>query len=195
METALQRKNLEWRNGPYPNKEFQVKWEQIIREWSIRWSDKIDGWWFDGCYWPNIMYRQEEAPGFKSFADAARAGNPKSIVAFNPGVFYRIMSSSPYEDYTAGEINKTEQTVFNKTYDGKLDGAQLQVLSFLGEKWGMGAPRYKDEEVLAFTQKLLNEKGAMTWDAPIQSSGLIYEPFIRQLTAVGKMIIDYPVKK
>jgi len=26
--------NLQWKNGPYPNIEFQQKWEQIISEWS-----------------------------------------------------------------------------------------------------------------------------------------------------------------
>ena len=27
-----------WQNGPHPNKEFQRKWEQVIREWSLRWG-------------------------------------------------------------------------------------------------------------------------------------------------------------
>jgi hypothetical protein len=44
---------LNWQNGPYRNKEFQQRWEQIIREWSVRWGKKVSGWWFDGCYWPN----------------------------------------------------------------------------------------------------------------------------------------------
>jgi len=69
---SLAKKALQWQNGPYRNKEFQEKWEQVIRDWAVRWGDKIDGWWFDGCYWPNIMYRTEEKPNFKSFAAAAR---------------------------------------------------------------------------------------------------------------------------
>jgi hypothetical protein len=31
---------LEWRNGPNPNREFQRKWEQVIREWSIAMGEK-----------------------------------------------------------------------------------------------------------------------------------------------------------
>lgn len=42
---------------------------------------------------------------FASLAAALRAGNPNSSVAFNPGVFPRIVSITPYEDYSAGEIN------------------------------------------------------------------------------------------
>ena len=55
---------LEWENGPYANKNFQNKWEPIIAEWSRRWGAKVVGWWFDGCYFPNSMYRSTTAPNF-----------------------------------------------------------------------------------------------------------------------------------
>src|SRR5579864_4816803 len=99
---------LGWRNGPYPLKEFQRKWEAVIRDWSERWGRKISGWWFDGCYFPNSMYRSLEPPNFASFAAAARTGNPDAALAFNPGVVYRILSVTPYEDFTAGEIDKPD---------------------------------------------------------------------------------------
>ncbi len=186
---------LQWKNGPYPNKEFQSNWERIIREWSLRWGNKVDGWWFDGCYWPDIMYRTETTPDFKSFASAARAGNPNSIVAFNTGVMYRLISVTPYEDYISGEINKADQLSINKAYDGKIDGEQVHVLCFLGEKWGMGAPRFTTEQAIGYTKVLLDAGGAITWDAPIQSNGHIYPAFIEQLTAIGKAVADYPGKK
>lgn len=75
----------------------------MIREWSLRWGTWVDGWWFDGCYWPDATYRHAEAPNFASFAAAARAGNPQLVVAFNPGV--KIEAQSEHEDYTAGEID------------------------------------------------------------------------------------------
>ena len=181
---------LQWKNGPYPNKEFQANWERVIREWSLRWRDKVDGWWFDGCYWPNIMYRTETTPNFKTFANAARAGNPNSIIAFNTGVMYRLIGVTPYEDYVSGEINKADQLNINKPYDGKIDGEQIHVLCFLGEKWGMGAPRFTTEQAIGYTQVLLNAGGAITWDAPIQSNGRIYQPFIEQLTAIGQSVIN-----
>ena len=58
---------LEWRNGPYPLKEFQRKWESVIREWSVRWGKKISGWWFDGCYFPNSMYRSPDGAELREF--------------------------------------------------------------------------------------------------------------------------------
>jgi len=182
------RESLQWQNGPYPNKEFQVKWEQIIRDWSLRWGDKIDGWWFDGCYWPNVMYRSAEPPNFASFAAAARAGNPANAVAFNPGVVPRILSVTPHEDYTAGEINDPNRVEIRRTVDGKIDGTQVHILSFLGEKWGMGSPRFSTEQVVQWSQTIRKQGGVMTWDVPIQRNGLIAQPFVEQLTAVGRAI-------
>ena len=46
---------LSWKNGSDRNQEFQIRWQQVIQEWSRRWGKKVSGWWFDGCYWPNAM--------------------------------------------------------------------------------------------------------------------------------------------
>jgi hypothetical protein len=177
---------LEWKNGPYPLKEFQAKWEQIIAYWSKKWGKKVVGWWFDGCYFPNSMYRSPEAPNFASFAAAARAGNPDAAVAFNPGVVYRILSMTPYEDFTAGEIDKPELATVRRGADGKMDGIQIHMLSYLGQTWGRGEPRFKTEEAIGYTKKIRDFGGAVTWDVPITPGGTIPQPFIDQLTAIGK---------
>lgn len=179
---------LEWQNGPHPNREFQRKWEQVIREWSERWGKKVNGWWFDGCYFPNTMYRSPEPPNFASLAAAARAGNADSSVAFNPGVVYRIFSVTPHEDYTAGEVDKPELLSIRRAVGGKVDAAQIHMLSFLGETWGKGAPRFKVEKALEYTKQVTDFGGAVTWDVPIQLNGTISEPFLEQLRAVGKAV-------
>ena len=177
---------LEWSNGPHPNKSFQLKWQQVIEEWSRRWGDKVAGWWFDGCYFPNLMYRSITTPNFSSFAAAARAGSPRSCVAFNPGVIYRIISVSPDEDFTAGEIDKPDLVGIHRAENGIVDGTQVHMLSFLGEKWGSGAPRFSSDQVVEFTQKILSVGGSVTWDVPVELDGTINEPFLDQLHALGK---------
>ena len=179
---------LEWRNGPYPNKEFQRKWEQVIRAWSERWGRKVSGWWFDGCYFPNSMYRSPEPPNFASLAAAARAGNRDAIVAFNPGVVYRMLSVTPYEDFTAGEIDQPALVTIRRTADGKVDGTRIHMLSYLGETWGMGTPRFTTEEVIAHTRKVVDAGGAVTWDVPVALNGTMPQPFLDQLAALGKAI-------
>jgi hypothetical protein len=180
---------LEWRNGPVRNAEFQRKWERIIREWSMRWGKKVSGWWFDGCYFPNSMYRSAEAPNFASFAAAARAGNPDAAIAFNPGVVYRMLSLTPHEDFTAGEIDKPELVAIRRSADGHVDGTQIHMLSYLGETWGVGdKPRFTTEQVVEFTKKVTSQGGAVTWDVPVGMSGKIAGAFLEQLAAVGKAV-------
>jgi len=183
---SIAKNALSWVNGPLPNKDFQLKWEAIIREWSLRWGKKIDGWWFDGCYWPNIMYRSEYAPNFSSFAAAALAGNPESIVAFNPGVVYRSLSVTPYEDYTAGEIDNPELMSIKRAYNGKVDGKQIHILSFLGKTWGMGEPRFSSDQVINWSRQVSSLGGVITWDTPVKINGTIDPQFIQILGVLGK---------
>jgi hypothetical protein len=185
---------LQWENGPHRNAEFQRHWEEIIREWSLRWGDKVSGWWFDGCYWPNLMYRTDEPPNFRSFAAAARAGNPNSVVAFNPGVVNRALSLTPHEDYIAGEISDPKLWNARRNADGRVDGAQLHVLSYLGATWGQGAPRFSTEDAVAFSQKVAAVGGALTWDTPTRNNGTFAPEFLAQLKAIGEAIRATPVK-
>ena len=179
---------LEWRYGPYPLKAFQRKWEQVIRTWSLRWGKKVEGWWFDGCYFPSSMYRSPVAPNFASLAAAARAGNPDSIVAFNPGVLDGMLSLTPDEDFTAGETNNPELLTVPSAADGLVDGSQIQMLSYLGTTWGMGTPRFTTEQVIDYTRKVRKGGGAVTWDVPVGLDGTISQPFLDQLAALGKAL-------
>jgi hypothetical protein len=134
------------------------------------------------------MYRSPDPPNFESFAAAARAGNPASAVAFNPGVVPRLISLTPHEDYSAGEESDPARVVILRTENGVLDGVQPHVLSFLGARWGMGDPRFTSDQVVDFSKKLRGAGAAVTWDTPVQRNGLIAAPFIDQLTAIGKAI-------
>jgi hypothetical protein len=184
----IAREALEWQNGAHPNLEFQRKWEQVIREWSLRWGTKVAGWWFDGCYWPNTMYRRADPPNFESFAAAARAGNTSSVVAFNPGVVRRLISITPSEDYTAGEQSDPARIEIRRAENGLVDGAQAHVLSYLGTTWGMGEPRFTTQQAIEFTAALRKDGAAVTWDVPVQKNGLIAAPFVEQLAAISKSI-------
>jgi len=62
--------------------EFAQKWAHVIQEWSDRYGDKVAGWWFDGGY-EHIRFNEQIA---QVYAAAAKHGNPKAIVTFNPGV-------------------------------------------------------------------------------------------------------------
>ena len=188
---------LEWEwgyEGGWPNghevrtgkrlAEFQRKWEAVIREWSQRWGSRVCGWWVDGCYFADEMYRHDDEPNFGSFAGAMKAGNPASLVAFNPGVKVPVVCHSEHEDYTAGEIS----TAFPVCPGRWVDGAQYHVLSYLGPTWGQGPVRFPDEFVIGYTKHVTSQQGVVTWDVPIEPDGAIAEPFLRQLAAIGKAL-------
>jgi alpha-L-fucosidase len=194
-------KALEWKAGRFPLwtyengkptgqddrlAAFQRKWEAVIAEWSKRWGRRVSGWWFDGCYYPDAMYRFPEAPNFASFAAAARSGNPNSIVAFNPGVRNPIITLTPEEDYTAGEINDPGKVTCHGRWVGQ---AQFHMLSFLGPSWCQKPPRFTADQVVAFTKAITDKGGAVTWDVPPSGvNGHIPDDFLAQLIAIGKSV-------
>lgn len=160
---------------------FQRKWEAVVREWSLRWGQKVCGWWIDGCYFADEMYRHADAPNFRSFTEALKAGNSDSIVAFNPGVLVPVISHSDCEDYTAGEISDA----FPVCPGRWVDGAQYHILSYLGDWWGGGNPRFTDGFVRGYTEYVNRKGGVVTWDVPIGKAGAIPQPFIDQLRVIG----------
>ena len=161
---------------------FQLKWEAIIREWSLRWAGNVKGWWIDGCYFADEMYRHPDPPNFASFVAALRAGNPDAIVAFNPGVVVPVISMTEHEDYTAGEIaHALPVHDIYRPLTSTVDGSQFHILSFLGEAWCTGVPRFSDELVVGYTRHIIEHGGVITWDVPIAENGLIPEPFLEQL--------------
>ena len=174
--------------------EFQRNWEAVIREWSLRWGRHVHGWWIDGCYFADEMYRFDDQPNFASFAAAIKVGNPKAIVAFNPGVKVPVICHSVHEDYTAGEVTLRRVPEALSTCPGRWiqrngHKAQYQILSFLGTSWCRGdKPQLPDDQIIGYTRQLNQKGGVVTWDVPIQTSGLIPQPFVDQLEALGRAI-------
>lgn len=134
------------------------------------------------------MYNHPDPPNFKSFSSAARKGNPDSALAFNPGVKTPISSLTEEEDYTAGEIAgalpvSSKWTPINR-FVGK---AQFQILTFLGDTWGLGNPRFPDNLVIDYTRYINSFEGAITFDfPPPREDGNIPSPFYRQLKILGQ---------
>ena len=177
--------------------EFQGLWESVIREWSLRWGRNVRGWWIDGCYFAEDMYRFPEPPNFRSFAQALKAGNPDSIVAFNPGVKVPVICHSEFEDYTAGELSGdlpigafglSDNPAFCNFGPIKrwVNGAQFHVLNFLGPWWSQSPPRLPTDLVVGYTRHVNACDGVVTWDVPTSPTGRIPEPFMEQLRALGQ---------
>ena len=180
--------------------EFQRNWEAVIREWSLRWGKSVSGWWIDGCYFADQVYRFDDEPNFASFARALKAGNSEAIVAFNPGVRVPVIVHTRYDDYTAGEVNlpklaKTIESCPGRWLECEGRKVQFHILSFLGKSWCRGdRPQLPDEQIVAYTRQVADKGGVITYDVPIQKSGLIPEPFVEQLRAIGAAVVVKPAE-
>lgn len=156
---------------------FQRKWESIIREYSLRWGKNIHGWWIDGCYTPKSMYGKKREPNIHSFANALRAGNPDSIITFNPGVKVPVICNTVEEDYTAGEIAEELPDCPGRW----VKQAQYHILTYLGSFWGHGHPRFTAKFVRDYTQKTNSKGGVVTWDVTPTRRGTIKESHMKVL--------------
>ncbi len=172
--------------------EFQRKWGAIVRDWSLRWGKDVSGWWIDGCYFADQMYRFDDEPNFASFAAAMKAGNPEAAVAFNPGVRIPVTAHTKHDDYSAGEVNLDQLPAAVDACRGRwldCEGARVQfhILTFLGKTWcGGDRPQWPDDKIIDCTKQLAAKGGVITFDVPIQQRGRIPQPFIDQLRAIGR---------
>lgn len=170
--------------------EFEGLWTRVLEDWALRWGEKISGWWLDGVWSGD----QGADPNFTALSAALRAGNPEAIVAHNAGVKMPRIIALPGtgEDYTAGEVDFA-LPVPGRWYDGTpawpgrlIQSEQFHLLTFLGEWWGDGQPRFSTLFVKAYTEMVISKGGAITWDVPITEDGAIHEPFLQQLAALKR---------
>lgn len=94
----------------------------------------------------------------------------------------------------AGEVNLPKLQLAIDACPGRwldCEGHKLQfhILTFLGETWCKGdRPKLPDEQIIAYTRQMIDKGGVMTFDVPIQKNGLIPQPFVDQLRAVGRSV-------
>jgi alpha-L-fucosidase len=121
-----------------------------------------------------------------------RAGNPDAIVAFNPGVLIPVKAHSKCEDYSAGEVNLDRLPGAVAACRGRwleCEGAKVQfhILTYLGKTWcGGDRPQWPDDKIIDCTRQIAAKGGVVTFDVPIQTGGLIPQPFVEQLRAIGR---------
>ena len=173
-----------------PTSQFtQARLEAVIKEWSLRYGEKISGWWFDGMYRSGIIQTRSDmslAHNISTHTLAAKAGNHKSIVSYNYGVD-KIQSDSPYDDYSAGEENNIGQLPDRRWI---LPGIQWFHFTFLGKSWGSGGVRYKTSDLTTWAEKVFEGEGVMCFDAKTDSKGAIDPDQLAQFAAIRKVQME-----
>ena len=164
---------------------FIKRWSDVIKEYALRYGEKLSGWWFDGCYEWNGFNDEVAEPYMK----ALKSGNDNSLAAFNP-MAQLLKRNSVFEDYTAGEWEDF-LSVNLPGENGQIDGIQWHQLSFLGKWWGAGELRYTNAQIIDHIKTVSDLGGVITLDLPldVNYSGTRIRPdVLAQMEAVKKAI-------
>jgi hypothetical protein len=170
-----------------PTSQFtQACWESVIREWSLRYGEKLSGWWFDGMYRGGIIETRSDmslAHNISTHTLAAKAGNHNSIVTYNYGV-KQIQSNSPYDDYSAGEEGKIVQVPQSRWV---VDGVQWFLFTYLGETWSKAGKRFETSQLEQWAEKVFAKEGVICFDVHVDKGGAIVQDHINQAMAVRRI--------
>ncbi len=131
-EYAGRKFNYHNREKELVNPEFIEKWTAVLKEYAVRYGEKVHGWWLDGTF-DYLGYVDHDDDYLKPYADAIKAGNPDALIAFNNGVLKLDFNNPMYEKYYDGEkhplsrIRKLEKYALEgdetaKNFFGKVAG-------------------------------------------------------------------------
>ena len=170
---------------------FTGHWEQVVEEYAERWGDRVDGWWFDGCWFGQLGYA--DAPNDDSLVAVLKKANPKAVISFNHHFKNLRGQGPPAEDYFAGEIGKPEVRMIMSPRYGQRN-TNRQMLTYLGRNWGPSStPRYTPEELVVINRRLLHHGGVVTWDVPTGVDGTLLKSFLPHLRAISKVAKEDPI--
>jgi len=192
--------------NPADQSEFQRRYTDFIREYSMRYGTNLDSWWFDGCYdWDEFNNKTYD---WDLWASAARAGNPEAALAFNDGCFYcrKTTPVTPIQDYLSGEIGWIEGGKIRLGTEKELDGPGTYVTAdsrYIGDtkcQWhgqvpidclwmhsGPGPidpPRFTDDNLESFVRNCVTVGGAVTLNVGIYQEGRLAPQTLEQLARI-----------
>ncbi|HAI13974.1 MAG TPA: hypothetical protein DCM28_19880 [Phycisphaerales bacterium] len=189
LQTDAFRSALAWDSSGPGKQEFQKRYMRVIADWSLRLGNRIDGWFFDGCYdakdkgfmrthdWDNARFDPQ------LWAEALRAGNPDAVFTMNAGVGY-LHSVLPNQDFISGEFND-----LSFVPDGPTSfGMQNQVLTWLDCRWlhtespgPIPPPRFTDQQLFTYVEQHRRVGSAVTLNIGIYEDGQLSQPSLKQL--------------
>ena len=120
---------------------------------------------------PGEQLYYKDGVNFESFAEAAKSGNPESIVAFSSGIASNGWSWTPAADFFDGD---TPQPLGFTPSGRRLGptGEQHHMLSFIGSHWGnASAPRFSDSQLAEYAKAAAKGEWVQTWDVAMQDDG------------------------
>lgn len=157
------------------SEKFVDNWASVMKEYALRYGDKIKGWWFDGCYRKAFGYTDKL---MEKYYNAVKEGNPNAVAAFNNGVKKRYKKNYRNEDFVCGEFNGFEMIPPSRF----IRGAQAFILAPLGQSadgrpgtdWARPGARYDGEYMRDFVSRCNEKGGVVAIDVGMKRDGSLY---------------------
>lgn len=182
--TVRNRNGWDWTDFGMPEADIQVHtrdsamlWASVLREWSVRYGDLIDGWWVDGG-----AMRTVDIEVFEMLGCALRVGNAKAAVAYNSGAtFENVCQYNGTEQLFPFGKDESDEQLWNKEnwllpsteVDWNRD-LQWTMLTLIGKGWmNNDFPRtrvYPPELWAEYYKAIQKEDGLLLLDVPINTS-------------------------
>lgn len=168
---------------------------KITEAISRKYGKKIHGWWIDCCYEPGICGGRGTRYDYERYANALRAGNEDSIVAFNFRGTCAWGSSwgKGISDFQAGEENGLDFLPKSR-FSGEGD-TQWFALCWMDEYWvhekeGVPSPVHQSYEVLEYVRAIKSKGGVFAYNCAVYQEGLIADKTFEQLVWLKEHGID-----
>ena len=182
-----------------PNQRSRKVLSEMVEWWSLHYGEKISGWWFDGCYPWGILQSQMDMSleyNLSTLANAAKAGNPYSIVTFNQGldVGWAFNKSNPYQDYTAGESQGLDTFPVKGRWAKDSTDCQNFMFGPIGNRdnwsagWGCSGTSRTEEFMINAIKNGMGNDYAMGFDTKVNIFGHLDPDQYQQLVAVKDAI-------
>jgi alpha-L-fucosidase len=176
----------------------------IVAALGRRYGERLAGWWFDAGW---ALAKRANTP-WRELFDAARAGNPRRAVCYNPGL-ESFDPMTPLQDYWPGEAEglggEPDAGAYARMPNDTVRGApgMLPWYSFVTwyeriggiPVWGVNEdflrldpPPPSSDAVARHLVRYLRAGGAVTYNLPIYQSGELREADVRTLHEATRIL-------
>lgn len=159
---------------------FSGNWMRIVTEAGGRYGESLAGWWFDDgaiTYYPR-------SPDWRALAAAARAGDPRRVIGFNP---WEYPSPTPFQDFYCGEGNTQPDGDGTLRPDGRgilgagrYPGLQACATLVTEDDWGhfvpdraIGPPRWTPDRLRALLDDFARHGNVPIFNLEIYQDGRV----------------------
>lgn len=164
---------------------------QVLREFGLRYREKVAGYWFDSWFqtgesYPNLPFEQ--------LSQAIKSGNSDCLIAYN---YWSFPIETEWQDYWAGELTTLPLKRFGSRHIQRGAGKGLQAHSAirLDSSWfhitpdtPIGPPIYTAEQLSEYIKSCMDDQAVVSVGIAIYQDGTVSESSRRVMRSVRRLV-------